>query len=317
MAIFLPSRPVKLKFALGELVFWEWTPKLAILEPSGPITETQKIPEASILNTHLKNDTDGILARRVDIAQALDEITVDNGLIFYTQPRVDHFFIEINCDFDVYLSSFSSKSRQNIIRSVRKIESSNPSNQTLFEYKTPDEIAYFLNEAIKISRKTYQAQLLKSGLPETNTFRESALKMASHGKAFGYILNIDNKPVAFAWCRKDGIKLIYDIIGYLPEYSKQSPGTALLFLILKSAFAKREFTIFDFGPGRSTYKEMFSNSHIQYNEIYIFNNTIKFKTIIYLHRKIDKLSVKFGNFLNKIGFKNLIKKSLRSLIRKQ
>lgn len=315
MTISLPSRPVKIKYALGEFIIWEWSPNLTILEPTGSIIETLKIPDAKILKSYLNNDTNGILARRVDLNPPRTGIVVENGLIFYTQPCIDHFFIEINSSFDEYISKFSSKSRQNIIRSVRKIESSNRPHETFFQYTSPNEIDKFLDIARNISRQTYQTQLLKSGLPETEAFRNSALEKASRSEAYGYILNVDNKPVAFAWCRKENNRLIYDIIGYLPEYSKQSPGTALLYLILKSIYAERIFSIFDFGPGCANYKEMFSNLHVQYNETYIFTDTVKFRITIYLHSIIDKISIATGKLLYKFGFKTVIKKLLRKLIK--
>jgi hypothetical protein len=56
---------------------------------------------------------------------------------------------------------------------------------------------------------------------------------------------------------RDG-KLLYDHLGYDPEYTALFPGTALQLLVLEALFAARSFKIFDFTEGKSQLKELFS-----------------------------------------------------------
>lgn len=309
------SKPksIRIKFSLGELNLRDWRPELIVIEPSDSINETMQLPSPDELVEKLTKDADGFLARRVANDGCYEGISKKGQFLLYAQPTTQHFLVELHSSFDEYISKFSPKTRQNITRSVRKLETNNPNEEIFHKFRTPDEIKFFITEAIKISNQTYQARLLKSGIPSTTKFIDSATDLAAKGNARGYLLKSNGKFIAFAWCRIEGARQIYDVIGYLPEHGKHSPGTVLLYLIIKSIFMEGRISIFDFGPGYSSYKEIFSNCHIHYKDILVVRDKLTNKIILETHRACETLSKTTGDLLFQIGIKEKIKRILRKV----
>lgn len=309
-----PERLVKtitLRYRIGEIGLMNWSPKLAFASKAAPL-ETQRTPLPEILQSELPQEADGYFFSKVEADQFQTGCGRFGSFLYYAPYLIQHYFVVLGGSFEDYLRKFSPKSRQNIVRAAKKF--SEKGDESYFRVcRTPDEINEFIDQASRISLQTYQSRLLGAGLPQTESFRKSACELASAGKARGYVLSTEGTAVAFAWCRVDGTRLIYDIIGYLPEFSKLSPGTVLLYFILRDLFANEQVTHLDFGPGHAPYKEMFSNVKQEYIDLYLFRNTLKNQLFSRLHLGINQLSENLGKILDRIGIKSKIKKLIRNL----
>lgn len=302
----------RLRYTLGDINLKDWYPLLISISPSGAISTTQTLPDADELDAILpSHGCSGFVLRRVQVDSCETGIRRHGQYISYAMRPTQHFLVEIGHSFDEYIRKFSPKSRQNITRAVRKIQGISPNQPFFHVFKSPDEILTFLDHALNISSQTYQTKLLKSGLPSSSAFQSNAMKLAETGKARGYLLEVDGKYIAFAWCRLNDQRLIYDVIGYLPEYSRYSPGTVLLFLILESAFNRQEADFFDFGPGYAPYKALFSTKTLQYRDVYLLKNTLRNQISVLTHQATNHLSESLGRILNDFGIKESVKQLLR------
>ena len=266
-------KTITFRYRIGEIGLMSWSPKLAFEGKNAPM-ETQRSPLPESLLSELPREADGYFLSKV----AADQFQIGCGqfgsFLYYAPYLIQHYFVVLGGSFEDYLRKFSPKSRQNIVRAAKKF--SEKCDESYFIVcRTPDEISEFIIEASRVSLQTYQSRLLDAGLSQTESFRKSANELAIAGKARGYLLSMNGSVVAFAWCRVDGTRLIYDTIGYLPEFSKLSPGTVLLYLILRDLFANEQVNHLDFGPGHAPYKEMFSNFKQEYIDLYLFRNTLK------------------------------------------
>lgn len=304
-------KPITLRYRVGEICLMSWSPKLVFESTTVPM-ETQRLPLPETLQSELPQEADGYYFSKVDANQFRTGCGHFGGFFYYIPYLIQHYFVVLGGSFEEYLRKFSPKSRQNIVRAAKKF--SEKGEEHYFRvYRTPDEIDEFIDQASRISLQTYQSRLLGAGLPQTDSFRKSARELASAGKARGYVLSTEGSAVAFAWCRIDGSRLIYDVIGYLPEFAKLSPGTVLLYFILRDLFTSEQLTHLDFGPGHAPYKEMFSTDKQEYINLYLFRKNLKNQLLSRLHLGVNQFSEKIGEFLEKFGIKYKIRKLIRNL----
>ena len=72
--------------------------------------------------------------------------------------------------YDDYIARFSGKTRSTLRRKARKL-SAELGEYTVSQHQCASEIETFLEAALPLSAKTYQARLLAAGLPDTNAAR--------------------------------------------------------------------------------------------------------------------------------------------------
>ena len=80
-----------------------------------------------------------------------------------------------------------------------------------------------------------------------------------HGWSRVYLLYDGERPVAYWWCGVHGDTIRTNTTGYLPAYAQHRPGIYLLMRVIEDAIADPSLRVLDFGPGRSDYKQRFSN----------------------------------------------------------
>lgn len=305
-------RRVRLKFLLGELVLAAWWPRLLVADPRRfGVAAWPDAPET--LRAALPADADGYLCRKVDAQRFAPGVGRYGDWLRYV-PQIDVLhYVELSGSFEDYLKKFSTKPRQNLMRSVRRFLERDPGRNGCEVYTAPDAMARFHAEALAISQQTYQTRLLDSGLPAEADFRCEMVAAAERGEARGYLLRDGARAIAFAWCRRQDERLIYDIVGYLPECASLSPGTVLLYLILQDLFRDGSFAILDFGPGEAQYKSMFATHRQSFADVYLFRPTLRHHALARLHCRLAGFSSAAGSMLERFGLKKRIKSFIRSL----
>lgn len=304
-------QPVRLKFLLGELVLGAWWPRLVVADPRGfGLADWPDPPET--LRAALPPGADGFFCRKVDAGRFAPGVGRYGDFVRYVPQRDVLHYVALSGDFEGYLRKFSAKSRQNLIRSVRRFLERAPGNGCEV-FTAADAMPGFHAEALAISRQTYQTRLLDAGLPDDAAFVREMMALAERGEARGYLLRDGGRAIAFAWCRSRDERLIYDIIGYLPECASLSPGSVLLYLILQDVFAAGRYGILDFGPGEAQYKSMFATHRQEFADVYLFRPTLRHRLLAHLHFRLAGLSGAAGALLERWGLKKRIKGWLRAL----
>ena len=133
--------------------------------------------------------------------------------------------------------------------------------------------------AFEVSEKTYQSRLLSSGLPGVDRFRARVDALRTRG----YVLWHAGKPVAYLFCPARDGNLLYEHVGYDPEYQRWSPGSVLQALALESLFAEGRFRTFDFTEGDGDHKRFFANRSVPCADLYYFRKSPRNVLIVGLH----------------------------------
>jgi hypothetical protein len=312
MKLAVEPKRVGIRFLIGEVCIATWRPKLIVIDPPS-FGVLGKLDSPEIFALMCPDAIDGLLYRQVDGKLLAPGIELYGRWLRYIQQPIIHHCIEIKGSWEDYLRQWSGKSRQNLRRTVRRFTDSHGGEDCVKLFLTEGEMEAFYREAYDISKQTYQHKLLKSGMPGDASFVEHLVSLAKQGMARGYILRSGDVPVAFAWCRKIGDVLRYEIVGYRPEFSELSPGTVLLYYIVRDAYRSAEYRFVDFGPGDAHYKSMFGNKSFQYVDAYLFRFRLKNFACLIVHYSLAAFSQGVGRLLNVLGVKARVKHCVRAL----
>jgi CelD/BcsL family acetyltransferase involved in cellulose biosynthesis len=172
-------------------------------------------------------------------------------------------------------------------------------------------MAEFFRLARVVSAKTYQEKLLDAGLPDSSDFYRTAEALAAEGGIRSFILFDGDRPVSYLYCPVKDNALIYEYLGYDPEYAKLSVGTVLQWLALRYLFDEALFHIFDFTEGESDHKRLFATHNVQCANVYFIRASLRNRALLLSQIAVDSLSKQVGRLLDQYGVKAQIKKLIR------
>jgi CelD/BcsL family acetyltransferase involved in cellulose biosynthesis len=221
------------------------------------------------------------------------------------------FYIDMAGSYADYLGRFSSKTRSTFNRKRRKLAEFSGGELDIREYRTPEDMDIFLNDAIPLSRRTYQARLLDAGFPESDAAREEMIEMARADKVRAYLLFIDNKAVSYLYLPiHDGI-ILYAFLGYDPDIANLSPGTVLQLDALERLFAEGQYRYFDFTEGEGAHKAMFGTDSVEACSFFLLKATIGNRFLLNGLKIFDGSIATFKRLAEKSGVQANIRKMLR------
>jgi CelD/BcsL family acetyltransferase involved in cellulose biosynthesis len=226
--------------------------------------------------------------------------------------RYNRFYIVKSGSFDQFLKEMDHKSRYNLLREVRLFKDLSNGQIKWREYGYPHEIDEFYDYARQISKKTYQERLLSHGFPDTEEFRDDLRRSSENNSVRGYVLFRNELPIAYAYIPiRNGRIMMYEFIGYDPEYKKWSAGTILQYLIIEKFFSDGEFEMFDFEEGEGAHKESLATDFRLCADIYFFKFTLKNSLLIFSHFLLGALSRFVVKAIELVGLKASVKRAIR------
>jgi GNAT acetyltransferase-like protein len=251
------------------------------------------LPTDSFLWTYLKSATNNKLVR------------------YIPKKQVEHFLISMPASFDEYMGKFASKTRNTLARRIRKLEKAVDGKLRLERITAEDQVDAFVDNAVAISKKTYQWHLLGLGLREPGRLKAELKFLARRGWARCYLLWCEKTPTAFMLCRQDHATCYYIDVGFDPDWTQYSAGTVLQLLVLQDLFAFNKPRVFDFGPGAGEHKRFFSNTSYTEADLYLLQPRPYPLFACAVNRTTSRASSLMVGFLDRIGLKKRIKKLIR------
>jgi hypothetical protein len=181
--------------------------------------------------------------------------------------------------FDEYLGSMSTKSRGNLRREIRKLESE--LKPTLVTVTRPDQVEDFLRDGERVSRLTYQWNIGQR-LVDDEATRRTYKSHAQLGRLRTHIVYADGRPIAFSRGRIVDGTFNYDTPGHDPAFAKYSPGTVLLAWVMRDLIENTKCRLFDFGTGGDDvgYKARFGNLSLPSRTIYVSRRMDLYSTLL-------------------------------------
>lgn len=305
---------VVLKYMLSDLAVYKYKTTLKML-PFKSFSDNIRTEEVNVPGVALVDMEKGYFIRSLPLSEKQPVYKEVEQHIYYIPEQFSRYYIDLRQSFESYSSKFSSKTRSTIKRKVKKFAKLCDGNMHWKKYKTSDELAEFYKLAREVSSKSYQEKLLNSGLPASEGFQKKMGDMAEDDKVRGYLLFDDAKPVAYMYCPINDGTLLYQYLGYDPDYLKWSVGTILHWYAFEDIFNEGKFKYFDFTEGQSEHKRLYSTGSQLCGNVYIFPKTLKNKLLLQSHNAMNQFSKMIGKVLDKFNLKAKIKKILRFHIR--
>jgi len=296
---------------LGEISLFTWPLSACVLK-----THFTKLPAHPAVPAELpelfRDSVDVVVIRSHPAESSLTRLSLLPQAIQYVPSSYQRYWVVFDGDFENYLKKFSAKSRNTLLRKIKKFTEFSGGEIDWKEYCKPEEMYEFHKLAIEVSQKTYQERLLDCGLPTNQQFRENMLTLAAEDNVRGYLLFYQKKPIAYIYCPiQDGIAL-YEYVGHDPEYQRWSPGTLLQYFALQCMFTASHIKIFDFTEGEGAHKAFFATNNQYCADIYYFRRTWCNFIKVILHASSDKLSRAIVQVLERLKLKTYVKKIFRS-----
>lgn len=299
-----------LGYRIAIFTFWYW--RFDALAYDRHFTEL-KVGDA--LPAPPGDGSDCYLFHSYPISEVPPALRVEGGRLIYTPKTFPNYFVDLALDggFEQYLQGFSSKTRSTLRRKVRRFAEAGPDGTLDWRvYRTPAEIDQFLGAAVGLSERTYQARLLDCGLPTEPEFRESALDLARQGLAYGFMLFLGSRPVAYVFSQRRGGVVSYDYVGHDPEFNSLSPGTVLQYQLLEYLFSDPDANVFDFTEGEGAHKALFATGHRLCAKSLVFPKEFRTGALVRCHLLLGKLN----DLIDVIADRLALRQKIRRLIRR-
>jgi CelD/BcsL family acetyltransferase involved in cellulose biosynthesis len=305
------ERLIKLKFQLGEISLFSVTfPALVLNTHFTKLTShlTELRPPFEEFSSKLEV----IVMRSHPIEEELPRLSLTSRSLRYVPAQYNRYYIDLHGSFQDYMRKFSAKSRATIVRKVRKFARASEGEIHWCEFRSCNEMADFYQLARTVSEKTYQERLLDAGLPNDDKFQQDIMELAARDSVRGYILFLGERPISYLFCPIQENALLYQYLGYDPEFQHKSPGTVLQYLVLEKLFSENQFRMFDFTEGEGSHKEFFSTGNTRCADIYYFRRTLRNLFLLSFHACLSILSGAMVQVSELLGLKAPIKKFFRS-----
>ncbi len=236
----------------------------------------------------------------------------DSFLIYQPDPISAHPILRIEGAFERYMGKFSSKHRNTLQRKIKKLRDSPLGEMRLVRYESPAEVSTFLDQAVEISRKTYQWQLHQRGLSAVDLLAKRLQFAATHGWMRCYLLFCGERAVAFIVGYQYEGTFVLDEIGHDPEVSKYSAGAVLQLLCVEDLFNYNRPGIFDL-QDYARYKDELSNDSYMQGRVFLFRKGLYPRFLRAGHRACSVLTISAVALLDRMGLKSKVRKALRRL----
>lgn len=238
-------------------------------------------------------------------------LCLDGAFFAYPFYSYERCWAATEGDFEAYLGSFSKTSRKGLRRRVKQLTSESGGQLDIRHFANGEIMSAFHADARAISAKTFQEKLMDDGLPAGEEFLRDIEDKARRDHCYGSILYLGEQPVSYLYCERQGAGWLAVYGGFDPAFAKLSPGTVHLLSVLEQSFNERDCELFDFGPGRSDYKQFFATDAVQAADMLILRKAIKNKLIVNAHGALGSITNWGAGLADRLDLKTKLRQKIR------
>jgi CelD/BcsL family acetyltransferase involved in cellulose biosynthesis len=226
----------------------------------------------------------------------------------YVASYSDRYLVDLRGSFETYMQKFSSKSRSELRRTVRKFAEHCGGRIQWKKFSSPSDMVEFHRLAVEVSSKSWKVKTGGPGFPQSLEFGKQLAERAKDELVRGYVLFHGDRPVTYIYYRIEEDNLVGTHVAYDDEYSWWSPGNVLFLSIVEKLFEEQRYRYVDFGDGVLPYKQFFSTNQVRCARIFYFRRTVRNIAIAGAHCALTSTSTSVGKAMRTLGLKQKIKK---------
>jgi CelD/BcsL family acetyltransferase involved in cellulose biosynthesis len=144
----------------------------------------------------------------------------------------------------------------------------------IVKIERPDEVELFLAEAGRVAAVSWQGRLVGDRITANEHWRNKLMGLASRGLLRSYLLRCTGTPIAYVFGYQYERVYHYVEIGYDPAAAEWSPGSVLLYLLVKDLIEGGEIGRLYFGFGDYFYKKFFGNTTFLSTTVWLLRKTL-------------------------------------------
>ncbi|MGI9494224.1 MAG: GNAT family N-acetyltransferase [Geminicoccaceae bacterium] len=241
------------------------------------------------------------------------EIAGDFLLVDQSDPFA-HQFIDLPPTLDDYLEDLGKRTKKSLAYSRRRLLRDFADDVEVTCYEQLDDVQGFLDQAMEISKKTYQWRLLGLGLRNRKALETRMRFAAEKNWLRSYILFCSGRPVAFLLGYQHGACFYYIDVGFDPDYSQWSVGSMLQVEVIEDLYARdNRPQLFDFSTGYGDHKARFGNREQEEINLLLLPRTLRHAILATAYKRLDGLANLAVSTADRIGVKQTLKKTIRRL----
>jgi hypothetical protein len=204
--------------------------------------------------------------------------------------RNTNHFIALPDSFDAYLNKFGPKKRYNLKRQVRLLRDHAAGQLTFRRIERGEDVPFFLNAADGVARRSWQgARAPKEVINADEQWHRELLDLAERGLLRSYVLLSGHSPCAYVLGYQAGHVYHYVQIGYDQNFSRFSPGTVLLYLLIEDLIIHHKPGLVTFGFGDNAYKQQFGNVQVEGAHVILLKKNLLNGTRRLLHSSFRRV----------------------------
>lgn len=318
-----------LSFQLGELTYYRhpltryhlWSgPLIAGVAPDSAAWADLAFGFLAALKTLTQRSGAVISIEALATDSAFHRLLADHPSVasdFLVMPQGEayaHQRIDMPATLDDYLAGLGSRSRKSLSYSRRKLFRDFGDDVGLQRCHAEVDIAGFLDQAISISKTTYQWHLLGLGLRRGDVLEERMGFAAKRGWLRSYLLECGGKPAAFMLAYQYHGCFYYTDVGYDPAFARWSVGSVLQLLVMEELYEQPDRPeVFDFATGYGEHKARFGNASREEANWLLLPRSLRNSVLAGAYRRLDGLANLATSTADRIGVKQTLKKTMRRL----
>lgn len=194
------------------------------------------------------------------------------GLRAFVRQSYPRHYARLDLGFDAWFASLSGNARSTFKRKRRKLAEASGGTLDVRQYSRPGEVGEFFAHARAVSADTYQERLLDAGLPADALPEMRAL--AERGAMRGWLLFVDERPIAYLYAPAQGRTLLYAYLGYRAEFAQLSPGSVLQLEAMRMLLEEKAFAYFDFTEGDGQHKRQFATASLPSHDLLLVRDSL-------------------------------------------
>lgn len=258
----------------------------------------------------LPKEVDAAVVPAQPIEAPLPRLVLLKDWVRYVVGYSDRYLVNLQGSFAAYMQKFSSKSRSELRRTLKRFAEHSGGQVQWREFRVPADMFEFQRLAVEISGKSWKVKSGGPGFPRSPEFAGKLAKAAAEESVRGYVLFHGERPVTYIQYRVEEDDLVGMHVAYDSEYSWWSPGNVLFLSIVEKLFAEKRFQYLDFGDGMLSYKRFFSTNAVRCARIFYFRRNLRNLSLASTHCGLTMASVGVGKVMLKAGLKQNIKRLL-------
>jgi hypothetical protein len=228
--------------------------------------------------------------------------------------RYRHRYATIPDSLDAYLRQLGTRTRADLRTTRKRFVNQVKGRYYTRCFRSAHEVPLFLQDAMEVSRKTYQYRLYGSGLRDTESLERFYTSAAELGWFRSYILYVQDRPIAFQVAYVYRGRFHAEEIGYDPEWAQHHVGIFLhTEIITDLAASGGAITEFDFGRGDFLHKQRLSTRYRIEGYFYLLPTHMRARALAASLRATNYLSSKLGAVLEGVGVRAKVHNFIRKL----